>query len=113
MNNFKKQRWKLVGIGSLAVMLLLIAVAVYNTQAPEHTIEDFYFLRAGMSYGEITEKLGEPDQSLGSVFVVYELRDGSWVTLDFLTENFLISAFNLHRSDGTSLPLVTPPSPKE
>lgn len=58
------------------------------------TKKDLSFIEKGMSYDSIVENLGEPDAEIGSgihIFV-YNLEDGSKLTLSFIELNSLLSA---------------------
>jgi hypothetical protein len=82
------------------IILLQFATACYGlnqtTVSPDDTLTraDFEFLEIGMSYDEIVARVGPADREVGSglhIFV-YDLDDGSQMTLSFMTLEELFSA---------------------
>ncbi len=118
---------KIIGL-LLPLMLILLATsctAIGNGQNQGHAHQvnhtkttlprnerqksDFDFLKKGMSYKEIVERVGEADRDVGSGLYVYEyaLADGSRIYLSFASITSLLSA-NIKYPDGRSESLVQP-----
>ncbi len=80
----------------------------------ELTVADFYFLEYGMSYDEITKRVGPADEDVASGLYefVYQLKDGSTVHLIFscTLDPFLIYLLSAHfvLPDGTSDYILEP-----
>ncbi len=73
------------------------------------TLEDFSFLKAGISFDEVVAQVGNPDGNIGSgihIFV-YKLQDGSEVHISFIYLDNLNNA-SLLLPDGTGKVLVLP-----
>lgn len=84
-----------------------------KTEDKNHTLDDFSFLKAGISYSEILKRVGPPDEDVGhGVWLYrYRLRDGSNLLLGFISRENLNSA-RLLRPDGTEKWIIEPPTKK-
>lgn len=60
------------------------------------SLTDFDFLRLGMSYEEVVAKVGEAKRDVGSGIhlMVYELKDGTELTLSFPSLDSLAAAYH-------------------
>ncbi|MEW6566691.1 MAG: hypothetical protein AB1449_00700 [Chloroflexota bacterium] len=69
---------------------------------PGRTLEDFAFLRLGMSYEEVVRVVGPADELTGSgLFIyVYSLSNGSGLMLNFGTDGQSLWRVTLVRPDG-------------
>jgi hypothetical protein len=107
-------------IVSLSV-LISIAAFVFYACAPKKqtviptaekeklTLDDFSFLKAGISFDEVVVKVGNPEDDIGSGFhiFVYNLQDGSVVLLCFGSLDHIQYA-SITFPDGTAKFLVLP-----
>jgi hypothetical protein len=85
----------------LYCVVLLLGISCGTTSS--RSLSDFDFLRAGMSYEEITERVGQADSVGGSGFIImsYELNDGKTLSLSFATLESLLSASVYDPTDDT------------
>jgi hypothetical protein len=94
----------------LAIMFLTIITACSDTGLPKHDISDFSFLKKGMSYQQIVDKVGEPDEEVGSgaYIYIYYLSDGRSVALSFIQLSSLYSARLIKENGDVERILVSP-----
>ncbi len=90
--------------------LLLVLLVACGTRSPEPApvpcdLATFSFLRIGMSFAEITERVGMPDEDIGSgVYLFqYNLTDGCKVVLQFITRDHLSKVWIVDREGEWTL----------
>lgn len=93
----------------ISVVMMLLACSGEETRS-KRTIEDFSFLKKGISYQQIVSTLGEPDKELGSgaYVYVYSLSDGTSVTLSFINLDKLYSARLLDKNGELIRTIIAP-----
>jgi hypothetical protein len=71
-------------------------------------LEDFSFLKKGMTYQEISKHVGLADAPVGSGLNMlrYNLSDGSYIILNFFTGNTLVGV-NIVYPDGSGKIIIS------
>ena len=77
----------------MVMVILMSALSACDTQQGR-SISDFEFLKKGMSYSEIVEKVGKPSDNIGSGLYIftYLLSDGRSVFISFANLDDLLDA---------------------
>ena len=90
--------------------LLLVLLIACRTRSPEPALSPcdlatFSFLKIGMSFAEITERIGMPDEDIGAgVYLFqYNLTDGCKVVLQFITRDHLSKVWIVNRESEWTL----------
>lgn len=83
-----------------------------STSLFERKLDDFDFLKVGMSLDEIEKQVGGPDRNVGSgvIIVVYDLSNGSKVYLGFGSDITNLLEASVYLPDGTVKRIVGDPS---
>ncbi len=94
----------------VASFLLLTLLVACGTRSPESipspcNLASFSFLKPGMSFAEITERIGMPDEDIGSgVYLFrYDLTDGCKVVMQFITRDHLNKVWIVDREGEWTL----------